>query len=196
MGRRGASGWPRQSGLRITLIDRPAGCAPTATFPPEPLAGIENHAQPPRGAGGARRRQSGSDQRASATDRPAAALRGGARRTRRRPGRGRPRPGGRDRRAGPSARCSARRCSPCWSAPLLALLAGRSIAAPLTAHHRGGARHRRGRTAALPPLRHPRHRRAGPGAPARCTRSSPSASTSCAASRPRAPRWWRRWSRG
>ena len=86
---------------------------------------------------------------------------------------------------GRSARWPARRCSRSWSARVLALVAGRSIAQPLTEHRRAPRgpsppARRRGFPAPAFPTSTRWCRRS-----ARCTSSSATASTSSGASRPR-----------
>ena len=116
-----------------------------------------------------------------------------ARRARRDPGRRGPGAGGRRSCAGRRRRWPARRCSRCWSGTLLALIAGRSIARPLTdiADRRPGDRRRL--AAPVSPLGHARHRRAGPGA----APDAPAARRPLRRAAPRAggvaPRWWSPW---
>ena len=174
---------------------RPAGSAPTATFPRARSPPIENHASRPEVRVALDAAPPGVATRRSETVRPAADVRGGAGRARRGPGRGGSDAGGRDRPPG-------------------AARGGRRGAARPARRDRARARRRRARSpgrsprsraaaraiaagdaAPLPALRHPRHRRAGAVAPRRCTASSATASTSSGASRPNRRRWSSRWSK-
>ena len=111
---------------------RPAGSGPTATSRRARCPPIENHAGRPEVRRGARRAARRAPTRRSETVGRQLHVRRGARRARRRPGGGRTwtRWTRSSRRA--QRRWPARRCSPCWSAAVLALVAGRSIARPLT----------------------------------------------------------------
>ncbi len=179
------------NGHRLTLVDRTGRVRADSDFPPGPLPAIENHAGRPEVRLALAGRTGVATRRSETVGRQLmyVAVPGGP---------------GVIRVAANLAQVDAlvRRAQgevagaallALLIGALLALLAARSIAQPLTRHLRGRAGHRRRHATPVPALRHPRDRRAGAVAPADAPAAGRPLRASSAGSRPSRRRWSNPW---